>query len=312
MTFALRGILVSLAFFAVVYCLGSSLVVLAWRGIRCVGCRPSASSANVLFGLRIIPIACAVGISVFFTFPSFWLLERASLDEDTGTFVLGVCSILILGIGLFRALQAEAKTRHVVSKWGLAADIRDTGAITSTIKAADGAPPLILVGIRRPRVMVSDVAATLLSGDELQVAIRHELGHMRAWDNLKRVLISATPFPGMSSLERAWREAAELAADESAATNRREALDLAVALIKLSKLFQQWNEPALATGLVTKSSSISLRVARLIEWREDGRGLRRHTWPRMTLVLLTTSAAVTGHYSMALAITHRLTELFVP
>ena len=66
---------------------------------------------------------------------------------------------------------------------------------------------------------------------------------MRSWDNLKKVLISATPFPGMGSIESAWREAAELAADDAAVTNRQEALDLAAALIKLSRSSQQLPKP---------------------------------------------------------------------
>ena len=58
---------------------------------------------------------------------------------------------------------------------------------------------------------------------------------MRSRDNLKKALISATPFPGMSGIESAWREASELAADDAAVANRQNALDLAAALIKLSK-----------------------------------------------------------------------------
>jgi Zn-dependent protease with chaperone function len=201
--FAARGILVSLAFFAVVYCLGSWLVVLTWEGIRRMGWKLLSSAPNLLFGLRILPFAISVGVSVFFTFPSFWLLERTSLDEDTGTFVLGLCSLVILGAGLARVLLAEARTTRAVIRWQLSAR-REGGAVLPTIKASHGAPPLILVGIRRPNVMVSDMAASVLSDDELLAAVRHELGHMRSWDNLKKVFISATPFPGMSSLERAW------------------------------------------------------------------------------------------------------------
>jgi hypothetical protein len=310
-TFAARGVLVSLAFFAVVYCLLSSLVVLTWLGVQRTRWKPSSSSANLLFGLRILPFVISLGVSVFFTFPSFWLLERRSLDEDTGTFVLGLCSLLILGAGLVRVLLAEAKTTRTVTRWRLSASSSDGGAISPTIKAADGAPPLILVGIRRPRVMVSDMAATVLSDDELRAAVQHELAHMRSWDNLKKVSISATPFPGMTSLERAWRAAAELAADDSAVTNRREALDLAAALIKLSRSTQQWAEPALASGLVTGSSSIGLRLERLIEWRAASRRLQR-TWPWTVLVLSTMIAGIVGNYGMALVVTHRLTELLVP
>jgi hypothetical protein len=309
--FAARGILVSLAFFAVVYCLVSSLVVLVWEGIRRIGWRPSSSSANLLFGLRILPFAISLVVSVFFTFPSFWLLERTSLDEDTGTFVLGLCSLLILGAGLVRVLSAEARTTRAVTRWRLSASSSEGSAIRPTIKASDGAPPLILVGIRRPNVMVSDMAASVLSDDELLAAVRHELGHMRSWDNLKKVSISATPFPGMTNLERAWREAAELAADDSAVTNRQEALDLAAALIKLSRFSQQWDEPALATGLVTGSSSIGVRLERLIEWQVASRRLQR-TWPWTIFVLSTMIAGIVGNYGVALIITHRLTELLVP
>jgi hypothetical protein len=309
--FAARGILVSLAFFAVVYCLVSLLVVLAWEGIRRMGRKPWSSSANLLFGLRILPFAISLGVSVFVTFPSFWLMERTSLDEDTGTFVLGLCSLLILGAGLVRVLLAEARTTRAVTQWRLSASSREGGAINPTIKASDGAPPLILVGIRRPNVMVSDMAATVLSDDELLAAVRHELGHIRSWDNLKKAAISATPFPGMSSLERAWREAAELAADDSAVTNRQEALDLAAALIKLSRFSQQWTEPSLAAGLVTGSSSIGVRLERLIEWRVSSRRLQR-TWPWTILVLSTMIAGIVGNYGAALVVTHRLTELLVP
>ena len=310
MTFAARGLLVSLAFFAVGYCLVSALVVLTWAGVQRVCWKPSSSSANLLFGLRILPFAFSVGVSVFFTFPSFWLFERRSLDEDTGTFVLGLCSLLILGAGLFRMLWAEARTKRAVTRWRSSANSSEAGRIVPTIRASDGAPPLILVGIRRPRVMVSDMAVTVLKDDELELAVRHELAHMRSWDNLKKVLISATPFPGMSSLEHAWREAAELAADDSAVTNRREALALAAALIKLSRSCQLWAEPALATGLVSGSTSIGVRLERLIEWRVAGR--RHVTWPLTILVLFTMIAGIVGNYSVALFITHRLTELLVP
>ena len=310
MTFAARGVLVSLAFFAVVYSLVSALVVLTWVGVRRVCWKPSSSSANLLFGLRILPFAFSVAVTVFFTFPSFWLLERRSLDEDTGTFVLGLCSLLILGTGLFRMLWAQARTNRAVTRWQSSANSGDVGRIAPTTKASDGAPPLILVGIRRPKVMVSDIAVTVLCDDELEVAVRHELGHMRSLDNLKKALISATPFPGMRTLEHAWRQAAELAADDSAVTNRREALALAAALIKLSRSSQLWAEPALATGLVSGSTSIGVRLGRLIEWRVAGR--RHLTSPWIILVLFPMILGIVGNYGVALSISHRLTELLVP
>lgn len=311
MIFVARGFVVSLAFFAVVYCPLSCLVALGWWAMKRVR-KYAVTSARFLFGLRIFSFAVSTVIAVFFAFPSFWLMERASLDEDARTFILAACGLLIVCAGLFRIARAEARTTRAVTQWLVGTSGIDSEAETPILSAANGAPPLILVGIRRPRVMVSDTAATVLSEHELQVAIRHELGHMRSWDNLKKALINATPFPGMSSLETAWREAAELAADDAAVGSRQDALDLAAALIKLSRSSkQQWAEPALASGLVCGSSSISLRVKRLLQWRTAGRRFQR-TWPWTLLVLLTMIVGIANSYGATLVITHRLTEFFVP
>ena len=75
MIFAARGLLVSLAFFATVYCPLSLLVVLVWRSMA-GRCRTSVMvSANFLFALRIFPLTVSALVTLFFTFPSFWLLE---------------------------------------------------------------------------------------------------------------------------------------------------------------------------------------------------------------------------------------------
>ncbi len=320
MIFAARGILVSLAFFATVYCPLSLLALLIWRRVVRMG----MSSANFLFGLRIFSFTVSIVAAVFFAFPSFWLMERAALDEDAATFVLAACSLVILGAGFSRVLRAQARTTSAVTKWSMGS--RSVGswsrgpanhgseprtpALSPSMSAANGAPALILAGIRRPKVMVSDMAAMVLNDDEMRMAVRHELGHMRSWDNLKKVLISAIPFPGMSGLENAWREAAELAADDAAVANRQDALDLASALIKLSRSSKQWSEPALASGFVSGWSSIGLRVKRLLEWRMARRRLQR-SWP-WTLLLIAIIAAVAGNYGATLVLTHRLTEFLVP
>ncbi|MGO9515908.1 MAG: M56 family metallopeptidase [Candidatus Korobacteraceae bacterium] len=314
MIFTARGIVVSLAFFAVVYCPLSCAMVLTWWAMRRMRRKHVVTSARFLFGLRMFSFTVSTLVVVFFTFPSFWLMERASLDEDGRTFILAACGLLIVSAGLVRVFSAHAKTKRAVTLWlsKTPNNGSDTKAATPALSAANGAPPLILVGIRRPRVMVSDAAATVLSDGELQVAIRHELGHVRSWDNLKKLLINATPFPGMSSLETAWREAAELAADDAAVENRQDALDLAAALIKLSRGSKQpWVEPALASGLVCGSSSISLRVERLLEWRTAGHGFQR-TRPWALLVLFTMLIGIASNYGATLVLAHRLTEFLVP
>jgi beta-lactamase regulating signal transducer with metallopeptidase domain len=309
--FAARGILVSLAFFATVYCPLSLLVVLVWRGAKKFGPATAANAANLLFGLRIFPFAASAVVTIFFAFPSFWLLERISLDEDAGTFILALCSLLILGAGLFRVLRVQTRTTRAVTQWWRGARSVGADGRMPRLRASEGAPPLILVGSWKPRVMISDLATAVLTEAELRVAVRHELGHARSWDNLKKVMVSLTPFPGMRGLERAWQETAELAADEAAVANRQEALDLAAALIKLSRSSQQWIKPLLATGLVSGSCSIGPRVRRLLQWRTAGRR-SQPAGSRSLLVLFAMFVGLAGNYSAALVLTHRLTELFVP
>jgi len=248
-------------------------------------------------------------IAIFLTLPSFWLMESKSLDEDVTTFLLAACALLLLILGAARVLRAKSRTSQAITSWRTNSSSRDE-ASAAAMSAARGAPALVLVGVCRPRVMVSDMAAAVLSEQELQVAVRHELAHQRSWDNLKKLLINATPFPGMGGVEAAWREAAELAADNSAVANRQDALDLASALIKLSRSSQQWVDPELASGLICGSSAISLRVQRLLEWRAAGSSLQL-AW-LWVIVGFAGVVALAANYNVALVWTHRLTELIVP
>lgn len=316
MIFAARGVLVSLAFFAIVYCPLSLLVVFAWRGIQRLGGVWAADSANFLFGLRMFPFAVSALATLFFAFPSFWLLESAVVDEETATFILALCSLVILGAGLFRVLRVQARTTRAVAQWSMNPwPMKETGdarnPLTPALNSSNGAPAVVLVGVRRPHVMISDRAASVLNRDELQVAVRHELGHKRSWDNLKKILISATPFYGMGSIECSWQEAAELAADDAAVATRLEALDLAAALIKISISSQRWPKPLLAIELVSGSCSISLRVRRLLQWRTAGRHAQR-SWRWSLPVLFTMFIGIACNYGATLVLTHRLTELLVP
>lgn len=98
MIFAARGIMVSLAFFAVAYSFLSVLALLGWRGITLLF-RARPVPAGLLFGLRVLPFIVSAAVTVFLVFPSFLLLESRSMDEVPRTFALGVCTLLISGRG---------------------------------------------------------------------------------------------------------------------------------------------------------------------------------------------------------------------
>ena len=306
--FAARGVIVCLALFGVMYGTLSCLVGAAWSVGQRLHRERVLASPSILFGIRILPFAVSALFAIFFTFPSFWLMERKSLDEDVTTFFLAVCALLLLSAGTARALKASRLTSRRVSQW-LYKPGDGSKAKATTLSAAEGAPALMLVGIWRPRVMVSDMAMAALSENELRVAVRHELGHRRSWDNLKKLLMNAIPFPGMSGIERAWRESAELAADDAAVETRQDALDLATALIKLSRSASRWTEPEVASALVCGSSAVTTRVHRLLDWRTSSRLQRTWPWALVSVLMLT---AIASNYGAALVMTHRLTELLVP
>jgi hypothetical protein len=309
--FDIRGLLVSLGFFGVLYCLLSMLVVCVWRGANLLHGMSAKAFARFLFGLRMFPLVGSAVVTLAFALPAFWLLESGVIDEDLGTLVFSVCTLLVLAAGLFRMMTARARTARVLADWMDGASILDAGASVPTYQAKPGIPSLLLCGVRRPKVLVSETAVALLSSDELCVSVRHEVEHMLSLDNLKKLIVHCCPFPGMGALERAWQEAAELAADDAAVSSRREAVELASALVKLSDLAPVEAVPAFATGLADVSMSVHLRVERLLDWNETKvRGVQAYGWCLLTLSLAAVAWSVIN-YNQALWLTHQFTEWFV-
>jgi hypothetical protein len=308
--FDLRGLLTSLGFFGVLYCLLSLLVVCVWRSAKLLPGMSARSSASFLFGLRIFPLVASAVVTVAFAIPAFLLLESGVIDEDLGTLAFSVCTLFLLAAGLFRVVTAQARTARVVADWMEDSSILDPCATIPTYQATAGVPLLLLVGVRRSKVLVSETTVAVLSSDELRVSVRHEVEHMRSRDNLRKLIVHCLPFPGMAGLERAWQEAAELAADDAAVSSRREAIDLAAALVKLSALAPVQAAPAFTTGLADASASVQLRVERLLAWNEGRIGARSCWWYFLPVIFAAVACAA-ANYSQALSLTHRLTEWFV-
>lgn len=309
--FDLRGLLVSLGFFGVVYCLLSVLVACCWRGIAHFTGLSSRAMAHVLFGLRIFPFAASLLITLAFGLPAFLLLEGGVIDEDWGTLVFCVGSLLLMSAGIFRAITSHARTARVVSEWTEGASILDTGTHLPMLQVRPGIPSLLLCGITRPTVLVSETAVAALSRNELRIALRHEIEHMRVGDNLKKLIVYSLPFPAMSGLERSWQEAAELAADDAAVATREEAVDLAAALIKLSVLAPVAPNPAFTTGLVNAPTPVNHRVKRLLAWTEQRIPSRRSEWWYLSPPLSVIALSAAAEYGRLLLLTHRATEWFV-
>ncbi len=271
--FAARGIAVSLSVFVMVYCALSLAVCLSWRAVRLRSLGlPVRHIADLLFALRMFPLTAAAMITAAFTVPSFLLLEPRSIEEPLGAIplaltvfgaVLGVLGIVHASLGLRRASRA-------ISTWTRAAQPVESSAPIPVLRISRTVPAMTAAGIIRPRVLLSAAAEFLLTPKELQTALNHELAHVRRRDNLKKLLLRFVAFPGMAGLEGAWLEATEIAADDAAVSSAGEALDLAAALIKLSRLGPVEPQVDLTAALVHNPVSImNARVARLIAWSDD-------------------------------------------
>jgi Zn-dependent protease with chaperone function len=307
--FILRGLMVGLAFFGVCYCTLSLLVVILWQASRLFRSNPAFSSGRSLFALRVFPLAASAFVTLIFAMPAFFLLEGGT-DEDLGTLILSLCALLLLTAGFVRVLAAHFGAARLLAQWLGRSTLLNSSPLACTFRTGHPCPPLLLRGIGTPKVLVSETAVALLSPEELAIAIRHEVGHMRFRDNLKKFILHGTPFPGMGPLERAWQEAAELAADESAVSSSDDALDLASALIKLCRLAPIQKPPALTTGLVELTALVNVRVQRLLTWNDETFPLRKTRWQWLLVLLVPVGYGVCS-YGHVLVLTHQFTEWFI-
>jgi Zn-dependent protease with chaperone function len=312
--FVLRGIAVSLTFFVLFYCVLSALVAATWRSLRWLHAGEKDIS-RLLFALRVLPLLASVMATLVFVVPSFQLLEPRSVDEGMGAtpLALGICALVLIACGSFRVVTAQTKTSRIVARWLESA--KPLGTTASSIQnvaycSQVWTPPLTLVGVHKPKVLVSKSTLLVLSGDELEISLKHELAHISSRDNLKKLVFRFCPFPGMSALENAWSQAAELAADDAAVSNQDDAINLAAALVKLSRIIPVEPAPVCTVGFVT--GSIQARVTRLLAWEcTDKVNPQTSLGWFAILAALIAGLCIVATYGPVLTLTHEVTEWLV-
>jgi len=313
--FAARGIAVSFSVFVMVYCALSIAVCLVWRSLLLhVRHYPVGRLADLLFALRIFPLTTAAVITAAFTVPSFLLLEPRAIEEPIGgiPLVLGLCGAALGIFGLLNAAVAMRRASRAIRGWTRGAQPIAASGPVQVLRIARPIPAMIAAGIARPRVLLSGLAESMLTANELQAALNHEVAHLRRRDNFKKLLLRFVAFPGMSDLEAAWLEATEMAADDAAVSSAGEALDLAAALIKLSQLPADPPVDLTAALLQTAASTMNARVERLVAWSDGRRAPPQKYSPWYgTAAALATIAAFAISYSQLLVHVHMATEWLV-
>lgn len=311
MNYFLHGVTLAFAWFAGVNAATSLIVAMAarrdWR----------VASPAFWLALRLLPgLAAALFVVAVFV-PAYAAYEPRDTGEgfDATLTTLAAAAIALIGVAAVRAVAAWRRAHGRSRRWMAGARRLASTAAGIPVFAVDSATPVMaLVGIWSPRLLVTRGLVSALTPEEFDASVAHEVGHSRAWDNLKRLAMCATPdvLPGSlaRTLERRWAAAAEHAADGHAGSRGPSArCALASALVKVARLMPAEPQPAEPISTLVGGGDIAARVRRLLD---DPAPLARTGTARPVLSLLGAAAAA-GFYAYAplLQAVHHATEVLV-
>jgi Zn-dependent protease with chaperone function len=291
----LLGLCLALTALLTANALAALVVAGVWRGWlrRHTQTWSAAARAQLLFTLRVAPCALAMLFVAALVVPSYLRYEPEATSEAVSSKLAALAALSILGLALavWRGLAAWRTTRRLIADWlRYAEPIQLPGLKLPAYRVAHRFPVVAVVGAIRPRLFIAQHLFDALSETELRAALAHEYGHLAARDNLKRAVLRAcrdvlTIVPAGRTLDRAWSESAEAAADEHAARGGDAdiALDLAAALVKIARLVPQGARPAMPAGAFLigawDGDSLAWRVRRLTQLAAGNMGARHSDAP---------------------------------
>ena len=229
----------------------------------------ASSRASLLFCLRLLPAALAIGCAFGIALPIFIWFEPRDTDEPLSRTLVTIAAfgVLLLLRGAWRALAAWRATARTRRQWQTSGRLVGDLEAPVPVYAIDASFPIVaVVGVRRPAMFVAERVLAECSRDELTAMMAHESAHVRAADNAKRFAARACPdlVGDGSAMHRAWLAAAEEAADAEAAASRpHRAADLAQALIRVARLAPM-SAPGFASAFYS-GGGIERRVRRLVD-----------------------------------------------
>lgn len=224
--------------------------------------------SRIFIALRLAPASLSLLTISCVCIPSYLRYEENSVPEEIGLLSL---ALACLGLLIFLTAFARASRAVIQSSW-----LSNKLAVTKPAQSwylnlgVEKFPPLGLIGLLRPRVVVSPRVLEALTTEEFQVVLEHERAHLSSGDNLKRLLILLCPglFPfvrSFNAIEDHWQRYAELSADDFATRSQPgRSIVLAEALIKLARLEGNQTAPPLVSGLFAACDGLALRVERLL------------------------------------------------
>lgn len=236
--------------------------------------------AEILFVMRIGPPVIAIVAIAAFMIPSYLTYEPHTTEEFVSWKLGMLAAVSAIGVAfaIWRGVRSWLATRSLLKEWLASSTPIQLDAIEVPAFVLRHTFPIIaVVGALRPRLFIAGQVLESLSEEELAAAIAHEYGHLAAHDNFKRSVMRVSRaalllIPCGRSLDRAWSEASESAADEHAAQRSSVvALNLASALVRIAKMIpkgQRQIMPASVSAFLAGNQDtprVKVRVRRLVE-----------------------------------------------
>jgi len=236
--------------------------------------------AEILFVMRIGPPVIALVALAAFMIPSYLIYEPHKTEEFVSWKLgaLAALSAVGLALAIARGLRSWLATRSLLKQWlATSTPIQLDAIAVPTFVVQHSFPLIAVVGALRPRLFIAHQVLDSLSPEELAAAIAHECGHLAARDNFKRSVMRISRaalllIPCGRSLDRAWSDASESAADEHAAERSSLiALNLASALVRIAKMIPKGRQqimPASVSAFLSDDEDtprVKVRVRRLVE-----------------------------------------------
>jgi Zn-dependent protease with chaperone function len=287
--YLLLGTCLALSALLALNAFASALAGLVWRSLAPrVAHKPAAVRARLLFALRVSPPLLAAALVFALLLPAYLLHEPHDTGEEVGPKLLALAAVSAAGVLLafWRVARTWLATRRLVRDWLRHSEpFEAAGVSVPAYRMRHRFPVIAVIGVLRPRLFIASQLFDALTDGELKSALAHERGHVAARDNLKRALLQAGQdallllAPLGRSLRREWQNESELAADEfAAAGGAASALDLASALVKISKLIPAGATPTLPAGAHllgdADKDGLSRRVRALLRLASSPEGAR--------------------------------------
>jgi len=275
---------------------------------------PAGRRARALFALRLFPsVASLLALFALFV-PAYLAHEPRRSDETVGLPLLTLATLagLVLVSAALRGLRAWKATRRLARAW-----VEDAVPIDLALgglpayRITHPFPVVAVLGVRHPRLYVAGQVLSSLGDCELGAVLEHERAHVAARDNLRHWLLCVCPdilawTPAAGRLNRAWRAAAEEAADERAARGGPgAALVLAEALVRVGRLAPPACPALLPELALHNGDDLARRVRRLASAPVQPSRDAPRAVPLLGGLLL---LAALPFYPAALRVVHALSE----